>query len=101
MELNELKRDPNWNNGFDYDYDFVDKIAKITEENEDSCSMEQVNEVFKALAKIDTGESGLHIADVSDLLFAFATKDIKQPLSDFNKEGYKKIVSEFLANYKR
>lgn len=37
---------------------------------------------------------------VRDLLFAFATKDINAPISDFNKDGFKKIVDEFIANYK-
>ena len=33
-----------------------------------------------------------------ELLLAFAMRELKEPISDFNKEGFEKIVDDFLTN---
>jgi hypothetical protein len=61
-----------------------------------------IADLYRALrSDVSDGHSGLNKHSVSDLLFAFATRKMRKPISAFNRHGFKEIVSEFLANYKR
>jgi len=38
------------------------------------------------------------VSQQRELLLAFVMREFKKPISDFNREGFEKIVDNFLAN---
>ena len=53
-------------------------------------ALEGLDEVNKLLLQ--------RVSQQRELLFAYVTRDLKKPISDFNSEGFYKTIDNFLAN---
>gem|GEM_PF-5060112 len=77
------------------------KIMKQKMVGHESAAIVTYEELEEWANKSDELVKNCSIPDVSqqrELLLAFAMRELKEPISDFNKEGFEKIVDEFLAN---
>jgi len=52
MEIKNLKRNPEENNGWSYDYRFIQKLSDATKNSEYPVGMEEVESVLKSLDKL-------------------------------------------------
>jgi len=52
MEIKNLKRNPEQNNGWSYDYGFIQKLSDATKNSEFPVGMQEVESVLKSFDKI-------------------------------------------------